>query len=109
MAQSVVTVSMGASGHLSMTTVVLSVPGTALEGIVTAQGRALPMAMVQVQGSGERCFSNGEGKYRLIGLEVGSRTVIASAQGYKKRSLTVVLDQAGALYTANFELALASL
>ncbi len=108
-AQSVVTVSRDAGGHLDMVTVALAIPPTTLEGVVTAQGGGpLPMAMVQVQGSGERTFSDGDGRYRLIGLETGSRTVTASARGYENRSLTVVLDQAGAAHTADLELARAT-
>jgi len=54
------------------------------------------LARVQVQGSGEQSFSDALGNYLLSGLEVGTRTVLVSAQGYKVNSQTVQLSRVGA-------------
>lgn len=103
--QTQLTVARDAQSHIIMATVDMALPSTAVTGLVTTQGGApLPMALVQVMGSGERAYTNGDGSFLLRGLEAGSRMVTASAQGYEHKSLTVNLAQAGVVQTADFVL-----
>jgi hypothetical protein len=74
----------------------LTLPATTLKGqVTTADAKPVFFANILVQGSGERAFSDAQGNYRLIGLEVGARIVQVAAQGYKTTSQTVQLSQAG--------------
>lgn len=91
-----VTVSHDTQGSLVLATADLALLPTTLKGRVTNQkGEPVAMAKVRVQGSGERTFSNTEGQYILTGLEVGSRTLRVSAQGYWEALQPVQLGQAG--------------
>ena len=76
----------------------IALPPTTLKGQVTdaTTHEAVSLAEVLVQGSGERTFSDTQGNYCLVGLEVGTRTVQVSARGYKAYIQTVQLRQAGA-------------
>ncbi len=83
-------------GKISLATADIALPPTTLKGqVTTADTQPVFFANVLVQGSGERTFSDAQGNYRLVGLEVGARTVQVSAQGYKVKSQTVQLSQAG--------------
>jgi len=83
---------------ITLTTVSLVLPPTTLKGQITAADTKQPvfLARVQVQGSGEQSFSDALGNYLLSGLEVGTRTVLVSAQGYKVNRQTVQLSRVGA-------------
>jgi Carboxypeptidase regulatory-like domain len=99
------TVSRDSQGKITMATATIGLPSTTLTGRVTGQNAApVAMAEVRVQGSGERAFSDGQGDYRLAGLETGNRTVQVSAQGYQVLSRTVLLSQAGTVQTLNLSL-----
>ncbi len=85
----------------------LKLPPTTLKGRITAQEKGqkeepVAMAEVRVVGSGERTYSDTgkpdddtKGDYLLTGLEIGSRTVRVSAQGYWEALQPVQLGQAG--------------
>ncbi|HBE16263.1 MAG TPA: hypothetical protein DEG17_25055 [Cyanobacteria bacterium UBA11149] len=74
----------------------ISLPPTAIKGkVINNDNTAVVMAKIQVVGSGEYTFSNGEGQYLLIGLETSSqkRTVQVSARGYRLSSQHVQLNR----------------
>lgn len=103
-AQVNVTVSVNASGNVTMASANIALPPTTIKGKVTKQGGgAVTMGEVRVKGSGERVFSNSKGEYLLTGLEKGQRTVLVSAQGYKMGSQTAQVNR-GAVKTLNFVL-----
>jgi hypothetical protein len=66
---------------------------------VSAQATAAPatvpvvMAQVVVLGSGEKAFTDADGKYMLSGLEQGARTVRVTTQAYPPADQQVVLQQ----------------
>ena len=104
-AQVAVVISRDAQGHINLVSTSLALAPTTLKGLVTGQGAApLAMAEVRVKGSGERAFTDGQGRYRLAGLEVGNRTVSVSAQGYQPATKTVSLGQPGTEQALNFGL-----
>ncbi len=100
------TVTRDAEGTITMATVEIPLPPTALQGRVRDQGTNDPivMAEVRLKGSGERTFTNNEGRYILVGLETGKRTAVASAQGYQSASKNRLLNQSGQLKNLNFKL-----
>ena len=62
------------------------------------------MAEVRVKGSGERAFSDAQGRYLLGAVAPGKRTILVYAQGYRAVSKPVTLAAPGALETLNFSL-----
>ena len=97
-----VMVSRNAQGNVTMAAADMTLPRTTLMGEVSNQGgTSIVLAEVRVRGSGERAFSDAQGRYLLAGLEVGQRTVMVSAQGYQPASQTVVISTAGAEHTFN--------
>jgi len=83
----------------------LALPATAIAGQVTAtDSTPVVLAAVTVQGSGERVYSDGQGRYRLVALEAGTRTLVVSAQGFQSATQAVQLAQAGAVQTVNVAL-----
>ncbi|MCP2729160.1 carboxypeptidase-like regulatory domain-containing protein [Limnofasciculus baicalensis] len=91
---------------IKLTAADISLPPTALKGEVTnTDNTPVVMAKIQVVGSGEYIFSDGEGKYLFTGLEASEtrRTVQVSAQGYKLVSKSVQLNQ-GKTKIINFKL-----
>lgn len=103
-AQVNLTISVNASGNVTMASADIVLPSTTIKGKVTKQGGgAVTMAEVRVKGSGERVFSNSKGEYLLTGLEKGQRTVLVFAQGYKMGSQTAQVNR-GAVKTLNFVL-----
>lgn len=104
-AQATVMVSRDAQGHINLVSTSLALPPTTLKGVVTGPGAApVAMAEVRVKGSGERAFTDGQGRYALAGLEVGNRTVSVSAQGYQPASQPVALSPAGVERPLDFDL-----
>ncbi len=115
-AEARVTVARDANGRITRAAAPIALPPTTLKGQITAQGGgALPMAEVRVKGSGERAFSDAEGKYLLAGLETGQKleqggnkprtaAVLVSAQGFKPASQNVVIGQAGSVQTLDVTL-----
>jgi hypothetical protein len=103
--QATATVVRDAGGHVTLAAADMGVPPTTLKGQVTGQGATpVVLAEVRVQGSGERAFTDAQGRYLLTGLEVGSRKVTVTARGFQPASKTVVLSAAGAERTLNFTL-----
>lgn len=82
----------------------ISLDPTTLSGTITDKDSTDPvvMAEVRLQGSGERAFSDSSGHYVLAGLEVGTRTVLVSAQNYESAAQTVALTPAGSTQTVDF-------
>ena len=106
--QQVATVSRDVHGNITMSVADMTLPPTTLKGRITRQDNdPVVMAEVRVKGSGERVFSDGEGRYLLAGLEASDereRTLLVTAQGYQQASQNVLLDQAGAEKTVDFVL-----
>lgn len=105
-AQAEATVSRDAEDNITMATADIALPPTTLKGQITDQATGNPVVMVQVQvqGSGERTFSDAQGRYILTGLEAGKRTVLVSARGYQPGSKTVLLSEPGTEQTLDFVL-----
>lgn len=94
-AQAQATVSRDAKGNITMATADMALPPTALKGQIADQASGDPvlMAEVRMKGSGERAFSDGEGRYLLTGLEAGERTVVVFASGRETVTQTVQLSR----------------
>jgi len=89
-------VSRDGDGRIAWAWADMKVPPTTIGGKVTNQSAApVKLASARVKGSGESAFSDDAGEYRLTALEVGTRTVSASAPGLKADPKTVQLDEAG--------------
>jgi hypothetical protein len=82
------------NGNLIPVTADMVLPPTTLSGTITAGNENDPvvMAEVQIQGSGERTFSNSDGSYVLSGLEQGERSLVVSARDYATATQQVVLS-----------------
>jgi hypothetical protein len=108
-AQADARVSRDAGGNIAMATANVALPPTALEGSITDQATGDPVAMaeVRVKGSGECTFSEARdetrGRYLLVGLEAGERTIVVSAQGYGTVTRTAPLSRGD---TAKLDVAL---
>ncbi len=79
---------------------------TAVTGKITGAGNkgGVLMAQVQVRGSGERTFSDADGRYALAGIEPGKRTVQVRAQGYRPAAEAVFIAAPGESKTLDFDL-----
>jgi Carboxypeptidase regulatory-like domain len=98
-------VSRDAQGTITMAAANIALPPTTLKGEITDQdGDRVALVEVRVQGSGERTFSDAQGRYVLVGLEIGQRTVLVFAQGYQPGFQTVTLSPAGTVQTLNMVL-----
>jgi hypothetical protein len=103
--QGAATVSRDVEGKLKMATLNLALPPTAVNGTITATGqKGVMMAEVRLKGSGERTFTDAQGKYVLIGIEPGQRTVLASRQGFRIASQAVTVVRPGDSSIANLVL-----
>jgi len=91
-----VTVARDAKGNIKTVFVEISLPATALKGIITRHdgGTGIPMAEVRIRGSGERVYSDSQGRYELPAIEPGKRTLLVFAQGYRKLSQVVEIEPA---------------
>lgn len=91
------------NGDMQLAATDIAIPSTTLRGQITGPSLdgdgggpvSVPMAAVQVRGSGELTYSDSQGNYLLAGLEAGSRTASVSASGYQTREQTVTFTQAG--------------
>ena len=98
-------VSRGGQGRIIMAQADLALPATTIRGQITGTANTpVPLARVQVRGSVEAVFSNGQGCYLLAGVEKGTRTVLVSAQGYRPAQKTVSLSEAGKEENLDFSL-----
>ncbi|HSB70750.1 MAG TPA: carboxypeptidase-like regulatory domain-containing protein [Candidatus Methylomirabilis sp.] len=92
------TVSRNAEGHISPGRVEIHLPPTTVKGLITGQDDApVVMAEVRMTASGERVFTDGQGRYLLTRLEAGARRVEVTARGYQQASRTAGLNEAGAV------------
>jgi len=105
-AENSATVTRDTDGNITMATVEIPLPPTALKGRIREQGTNDPivMAEVRLKGSGERTFTNNEGRYLLTGLEIGRRTALVSARGYQPASKNRILNKSGQVKNLNFNL-----
>jgi Carboxypeptidase regulatory-like domain len=95
-------VSRDAQGNITMAAADIALPPTTLKGEITDQdGDRVALVEVRLKGSGERAFSDAQGRYMLAGLEAGQHTVLVSAQGYRPASRTVLISPAGTVQTLN--------
>jgi hypothetical protein len=102
-----VKVSRDRKGNLQMQIVDLLVQPTVLQGrIVNGTDEPVLLAEVRVKGSGERTFSDADGRYKILGIETSpcKRQVVASAQGYQPKTLPVTIQQCGGRQTLDFTL-----
>jgi Carboxypeptidase regulatory-like domain len=105
-AQAPATVTRDGTGKIKLVAADLALPPTTLKGQVTGQGAgALVMAEVRVLGSGERAFTDAQGRYVLSGIETGDRKIAVAARGFQQITPTVTLGPAGAEVTRDFTLA----
>ncbi len=90
------TVSRNSGGRIAWAWTEVKLPPTTISGkIINQSASPVKLATVQVKGSGESAFSDDTGEYRLTALEIGSRTVSASAPGLQTAPKIVQLDEAG--------------
>lgn len=105
-AQATAVVPRAAADDAGPVTVELALPPTVLQGQVSRpDGSPAALAEVQLEGSGERTFTDSRGRYQLTGLEPGKRTVRVSAPGLRPATETARLSRAGKSYTLNVVLA----
>lgn len=104
-AEGTATVSRDAEGKVKIATLNLVLAPTAVNGTISAAGRkGVMMTEVRLKGSGERTFTDAQGKYALTGIEPGQRAVLVSRQGYRPASQNVTVARPGDSITANFVL-----
>jgi hypothetical protein len=84
----------------------IGLPPTTITGRVTDQSNGDPvfMAQLHVKGSNEKAYCDNQGDYKLVGLEIGSREIEVSAQGYQSVSQAVVLNTPGTVVTRDIAL-----
>ncbi|CAG1003693.1 hypothetical protein MYXO_03226 [Myxococcaceae bacterium] len=100
-----VAVSRTVQGKINLATADIPLPPTTIKGQITNPGNApIVMAEIRVRGSGEKTFSDGQGRYVLSGLEAGARTILVSAQGFQTATETSPPGVAGSVSTLNFTL-----
>lgn len=106
-ARGATTVSRDGEGNVKLKFINIVLQATRLEGVVTIvnERTAISLAEVRVKGSGERAFTNAEGRYSITGVELGKRVLIAAAENFVSASKQVVVEQVGEVATANFALA----
>jgi hypothetical protein len=93
-------------GDIKVELVNFALQPTAVEGKITSGGQksGVLMAQVHVRGSGERTFSDADGKYTLAAIEPGRRTVQVFAQGHSPAAETVLIAAPGESKTLDFNL-----
>jgi len=103
-----VTVSRDATGKMQIDALEISLPSTTVRGKVTGPELTdgVSMAEVRVRGSGERAFSDRQGKYVLAGVEPGERTLVVTARGYAPATTKVTVGKPGDVATLDIPLGL---
>jgi len=91
-------------GAITLATLDLKLPATALTGKITGpDGKPLLLAEVRLADSGERAFSDAAGAYRLTALEAGRRSIQIVARGLQPQGQVVTLSR-GQLFTLDVQL-----
>lgn len=102
------TVSRDIDGNIIFAVADMALPPTTLRGLITVTDQfdtyPVVMAEVVVKGSGERAFSNGQGRYYLIGIESGNRAVLMTAPGFVPVPETALIPAPGAEKQLDFML-----
>jgi hypothetical protein len=81
-------------GNITMAMADVALPSTALKGEVRDRnGNPALMAEVRLQGSADRAYSDGKGRYLLAAVEAGQQTAVISASGHKTAKKTVQLSR----------------
>lgn len=100
-------------GNIALAQADIAIPSTTVRGAITGPSldgdgsvTPVPLATIQVRGSGERTYSKSDGGYLLAGLEVGQRTILITARGYQPREQRVTFSAAGAEQILNVTLPL---
>jgi len=105
-AQTTAAVARNPAGDVTMAAVDVTLAPTGVEGRVTAANSGDPIVLgrLRLAGSGEIAFSNGDGRYELLAVEVGNRRLSAQALGYAVLSQPVSLTTAGQIKALDFVL-----
>jgi hypothetical protein len=108
-AQSQAAIAWNGNGIQAPVVVNLALPPTTVKGHILTPAPENPapvvLAEVRVKGSGERAFTDGEGRYLLAGIEIGRRTLLVTARGHAPpEPATVQLENAGDEKIVNFTL-----
>jgi len=98
-------VSRDGTGRIQMATADLALPATTVRGrVARANNQPVVMAEIVLEGSGEQAFSGADGRYTLVGVEVGARTARVRAQGFQTAVQVVTIASAGTVATLNVTL-----
>ena len=96
-------------GELTPGNVELQLPPTRIKGRVRdAAGAPIPLAAVRVHGERETIMTAADGRFELSGLEVGTRRLEVTANGFAPAGVQVTLTRAGAAKTVDVALSRAS-
>jgi hypothetical protein len=79
-------------------------PTTVRGRVVDGDGAPVVMAELRVQGSGEKTWSDADGRYRLMALERGTRRVQVTARGMAPAEAAAQLTGPGSSATVDFTL-----
>lgn len=91
-------------GSAWLTTTVVAQDTAVIEGTVTdVEGRPLPGANVRIAGTQQGVSTDADGAYRILAVEPGTQTVVASFIGYETTQETITLT-AGETRTIDFRL-----
>ena len=99
------TVTRDGSGNISMATADMQLPATTIRGEISKpNSQPAVMAEVRLAGSGERVFTDGDGRYALVGVEIGSRALRVTTQKFQTHVQTVIIAAAGDTVTVDVTL-----
>lgn len=99
------TVSRDGSGNIQMATADIQLPATTIRGEISKPDHSpVVMAEIQLAGSGERVFTDSDGRYALVGIEIGTRTLTVTRQTFETHVQTVSIAAAGDTVTVDVTL-----
>ncbi len=107
--QAQVSVTRNAEGKINKATADMSLPPTSIKGQIRGPDAEdtmsdVVMGQVRVKGSGEKAFSDSQGRYLLTQIETGKRELVVTASGYQQQTQIVQLNTAGQEVVADFTL-----
>ena len=110
-ASTTTTVVRDTNGKVTLGNADMELVPTTIKGHITGpdgQGETkdILMAEVRIKRSGERAFSNEQGRYLLTAIEPGIREIAVSARGYETVTQSVALNEPGAEAEVNVALTL---